>query len=748
MIDSTPQRSAHVTLVIRAILVLATVLSPAIAPDSLRVLAQEADNAAAWMPHAEDFALMWWADGPPDYFTMRNPPPRQVLCMQSGSLGVMLDTQTLQLLHAGRFPRVMDMQSALERGHQTLSELPEQALELRITHAGKVFRCSGRGQPPRDQFYFPIRFIESGRHLQRVVIEGLEFAADDGEQLDATGHLQLAFWPDRCVLTLSLDAPVTWRDGDVTLAAADRSASKSLSDGREVTLELFAPVCEPAEIEVDGQVKVTWDEKLGAFLVPLPTEPWQNTRGTYYSVDELDRLDRWRFTLANDSDHESIAPVMFVPEPMRAITGLTPLLCDGDGTPTGIPVQLSKNWHSRPDKGSLEQDGQWLHGCAFVRVPPRSKREFIFSIAYARWGGVPAASHAQLCLVGWGHNQFWDQTAIGSFGESICFEPGRVQRRCFITDVRPLMTRGRKGQSWAWAENCGGGDLLMWVNQQGAYRGFRRTRNNYRAHGPCRTDVEYCEETTGGEITSRTDVSLIRSDDYLRTFLRLRYRVLAPVAFQRLAFMQLGADYYNATPSRRVAVGDMSGVREEWTPVQADGRYDRRAVALSGTQPWVSIHGLDLAALQNGDAASSRGLIVRQWRSVLGGQANTTPYVATYATQWGQRNYKTTLELVPPPEVTSLQSGDFVEADLEIVAFPADSETYYGPNESFRSSLDQDADTPHLVLKEAAGNAIDITMRVGRLQRSLSARCRRGQRTGRIDNPGRSWLHPRHFHRA
>jgi len=37
------------------------------------------------------------------------------------------------------------------------------------------------------------------------------------------------------------------------------------------------------------------------------------------------------------------------------ITGLCPILCDEDGTPTGIPVQLSKNWHYR-ELGAYQQE--------------------------------------------------------------------------------------------------------------------------------------------------------------------------------------------------------------------------------------------------------------------------------------------------------------------------------------------------------------------------------------------------------
>ena len=59
-------------------------------------------------------------------------------------------------------------------------------------------------------------------------------------------------------------------------------------------------------------------------------------------------------------------------------------------------------------------------------------------------------------------------------------------------------------------------------------------------------------EALGGEIESQVNVSIARSDDYLRAFHHLRYDVRQPVKWQRLAFCQLGADYYNDTPARRV----------------------------------------------------------------------------------------------------------------------------------------------------------------------------------------------------
>ncbi len=678
------------------------------------VAAQEHQRGFA--PRAEDFTLLWWDQGAPYYLTMREKGPEQILCMQSGVGGVMLDTRSLRLLHVGRFTQVMDMAAALQHGPQDLAQLPAADLQLQITHDGVTYRCAGRGEDPKDEFYFPVRFIESGRNLQRVAIEGIQFVADDQQPREINGRLEIAFWPDRCTLTFSLDVPAQWHAGEIAIVVEGRRVAAPLAPGCTVTTQLLTPqtLAEPVPPEgIDAQ----WDAGLGAFVTRLPMPPWKNSQGTYYPSDELDRLDRWPLVLRNDSDHDTVVPLMFVPENMPAITGLTPMLCDADGTPTGLPVQTSKNWHARPDKGDLPHQGPWVHACAFVRLPPHAQRELVFSLTYARWGGVPAASHAQLSLVGWGHNQFWDQAAIGSFGESICFEPGRVQRRCFITDVRPLMTRSRDGGPWAWAENCGGGDFLLWFDENGNYQAARRTRSDYRAQGPCLTDVGYFEETIDGAIATRVDVSLPRSDDYLRTFLHLRYDVRKPVRWQRLAFFQMGADYYNETPALSVAIGNANEVLEEWKPIQGQDQYDRQGVALRGEQPWVSIHGVDGARVRPGGAAVTRGLIVRRWEAVLGGQPARTPHIATFTNEWGKDNFKTAIELALPPGVTELIPGDFVDAELEVIVVPIDADHYYGPNDPFRKLLAQQADTPYFVLREAAGNALDVSVSTGVMQR-------------------------------
>jgi hypothetical protein len=212
------------------------------------------------------------------------------------------------------------------------------------------------------------------------------------------------------------------------------------------------------------------------------------------------------------------------------------------------------------------------------------------------------------------------------------------------------------------------------------------------------------------------DVSLPAANDHLRTFLRLRYDVRKPIRWQRLAFFQLGADFYNDVPARRVAIGNLTGLGEEWEPRRAKDEYDRQAVPLAGAGSWVSVHGVERAMLQKGQATASRGFIVRTWRAVLGGKA-AAPHLSTYCTEWGKDNHRTAVELVPPPGITELQPGDFVEAELELVVFAADAAAYYGPDAALRDLLARDADTWRPVHREAAGNALQPQAQRGTIEK-------------------------------
>jgi len=668
------------------------------------------------MPRIADYTLMWWADGTPKLLKSETPLSTGVLCIQSGGWGMAFDTKNVRMLRCGKWTGPMPIEKAMSPGRTFLKDLPQVDWNCSLVADGQRYNCVGHMET-KDWFSAPIRFVESGRFFQRVAIEGLKFADSTGKEFPCAARLEISAWPDRLALFLEVEPTNPIAGSVLRMQAGSESVTTPLV--AKTTAQLVAvgahAQAQPV-LEADPAMKVAMDEALGCRTLQLPDERLSNLKGTFFPEEHLDDLERWHFTLRNDSDQPVVARLMFTRGRNLNLCGFAPMLCEPDGTPSGLPVQISKDWHQRPEKGAILHQGPWFHGCSFVRLVPHSKRELVFQMVYARYGGVFAASHAQLCLVGWGANQFWDEAAIGCFGESICFEPGRVQRRCFIDDIRPLMTlpQGTKAKPWGWADNCGGGDCIMWQNEQGTYQPMVATRTDYRAYGPCLTDVRYTEESAGCELAASMAVSVARSDDYLRTFFHIRYEVRQPMKWRRLAFFQLGSDFYNDVPARVVAIGNSGGLGIEWEPKLGKDVYDRTAIPLPGEQPWISIHG-QRGAIKPGTAMASRGLIVRSWRATLGGKPASQPYASTFCTEWGKNNNRTAIELSPPPSVGELQPGDFVEADLELVVFPTDATAYYGPDKAFQKRLSLDANTWRLVQQEAIGNAVRAVATKGRV---------------------------------
>ncbi|MCX6358473.1 MAG: LamG domain-containing protein [Armatimonadetes bacterium] len=494
---------------------------------------------------------------------------------------------------------------------------------------------------------------------------------------------------------------------------------------RSVAVALDPATGAPAAEE---QVQVAASERTSGRLLPVTADP---IRGwVRVNLDDLqaqgsgnDLLDRARLTLTNPTDRA--LPLRLLLEKtdrglqapgMSQVTGISPMLRDADGNPTGLHVQLSKNWHSQPGRDLVYQ-GAWLHAAAYLRLPPHATVDLEATLAYARWGGVPAASHAQLCLIGWGSNQEWNQSAIGAWGESICYEPDQAQAECLICDVRPLLVASRfagKPVRWTWTGNVGGGDLVRWFDARGKRRFPDRMNTVVRRIGPNLTEVTYAGGFGQGAIRHSVTVSLHRTDDLVRGVYRLSMRVLRPVEFSRLVLFQIGADTYSYTGERRMAVGNASGLAREWETRWGGDTYRTRPVPLKGPAAWVAMQGC--APRSDGAdwlALANRGLVVRSWKARLGGRP-AEPWFAEHGARVGGAD-TSTADILPPPGVARLLPGDGVEAVFEHVIVPQRAEDYYGPNAAFRAALERDQDTWRIIRREAAGNALTAKATVGRI---------------------------------
>lgn len=434
-----------------------------------------------------------------------------------------------------------------------------------------------------------------------------------------------------------------------------------------------------------------------------------------------DAMERVKLTLANPGEEEQTARLLFEKSASgicqrigAPITGISAILRTPGGEPTGIPVQLSKNWHNRPEGGVYA--GQWFHGFSQVRVPPRTEIQLELALVYGHWGGVPAASHAQLCLIGWGSNQLWEQSALGSWGESICYEPDQVQAQCGILDVRPVMVASMNGnQRWSWTHNVGGGDFFRLFDPAGKRVFPGRMRTAHERYGPCLTEVTYAGRLGEG-IEHSSTVSLARTGDLVRGMYRLRLDVRREVDFSRFVIFQIGADTYSYTGERKMALGNENGLLKEWDTQWGGDGYRTKPVECSGRVPWISLHQSVHRASERPDGAwANRGIVIRSWSAKLGGR-QAAPWMAERGT--GARGADTsTADLVPPPDVTKLLPGDYIEAAIEHLIVPQSAADYYGPDQALRNALSQWADTWRMVDWEAKGNERRVIANRGSLER-------------------------------
>lgn len=672
---------------------------------------------------AEDYTFLWWADG----WRGRAPEWNKTLHVQTNAYGAAIDVEGPRLLHLGPMAAPKPYAQAVADSNEVVRALPPADLLLSVTVGGVTYRCTGSATHQNDESNFPVRMIECGRYVQRGDILHAAFKTEDGAVLEGEGRLEFVATPRRLHLLLEFAPKAELHDVDVAVVVTQGGAR--LEDKRHfdvlaagangVAAVAWAP--DAAADDIDGvsvsvsdkdagpALPVTYDALRSWHYVDLPERHWN-------IAEEPDRLDRFPVRIANASAQAKTCLLLFAFDKgaFQGITGMCPVLRDKAGCPTGIPVQISKNWHTDKERRFL-YEGPWFHAFTEVPVEPGQTWEGELAITYARWGGVPGASHAQLCLVGWGVNQLWDQAAIGSWGESITYDPDINLNRAMIDDVRPLMVTGMSGGQWEWTCNVGGGDFLVYCDPGGRRQFLTRVRTAYLSQGPNLTDVVYTGVTADGAIAARIEVGTPRCDDVNRAYHRMRYDVLKDVPFSRLAFYQLGADSYNDHTFTTMARGNAGGVIEEWNPEPGGRKYLKSGIPCEGRAPWFSLHGGERNKHHAQGAWANRGLVVRAWKARLGGRECAAPFAAVYGTHDGIASAN--VELAPPPDVTALKAGDYVEAEVELLIVPMAAGDYYGPNANLRADLEANANTWRPVHHLARGNDVDVNVSKGALLR-------------------------------
>ena len=447
-----------------------------------------------------------------------------------------------------------------------------------------------------------------------------------------------------------------------------------------------------------------YESRTGAYVVDVHKFE-RDWRTGYTDIRNYDEVVLRSDNRSPDRHH---VPVLFDVKKPASITGQTPILCDAEGRPTGIPVQLSKNWHH----------GSYSKFYAVLPVPP-GRTAYRLRIAYGFWGQLPAASHAQLSLYGYGNNGRWDQLAIGCWGETMCFDMDNSCTPMMVTDVRMLMTRnGKDGRKWSWSDGGWGGDWLGVNRGRDTKLHPVELKTAYLAHGPCLTDVRY-SGFYGKErdVAFQARVATLRTDDYNRVFQRLRYQFAKRLAADGSHLFRMGPSRNLLTP--RIAYGNRDGLIAEHrvSGNLRTGSTFKGETVLTGPGPWwVAFPGSFFSRTKNW-GTGSRALIIRSFKAVYGGKAYDNPVVSfrVLAQDRARKLAGLNLELVVPAGVPAFTPGDTVEMDLEWITVPRVADDYYGPNKAFLAHLRQNPKSWKTVYREAAGNDLEVSVTGGEL---------------------------------
>ena len=677
------------------------------------------------LANAADYTYMWWTNGLRDQTKAFN--------IQTNRYAMSFDYGKMQLTHLTPLTKAPTLTQALTMSNKAIFAKSNVAMDCVLHAGGREFRITA----PKKVNTHNCQLIESGRFFQRRCLTDLNWTAGAPK---LSSELEIAAWPDRLLLLLRITPQANIVDGaiEITLRFTDAKTRKfSLQVGNwpagteqqlgvvlhpnakgfSATPTNTAPQ-RPEPIKVTAAqtlpskatLKVAYDPTQGQHYITLRNDQTERTPN-----GRNNRVERVDVTLRNPTDRPQIARLCFGKKYTLGITGLSAIICDSAARPIGLPVQISKNWHLK--KKTDRYKGPWYRGLTMLTVPARRTLKIQYASFGAFFGGVPAASHAQLCLVGWGNNQLWEEAAIGSWGESICFEPDQGQRGGAVLDTRPLMVYSMGNtpkRKWGWTHNVGGADFLVYYDPSGAKQYNSRMKTLHRRNCPVLTEATYAGRTHNGNIDLQYTASLYRSDDITRGVYRFRYDVRKPTEFKRLVLFQCGGDNYSYTGEKKLAIGNKTGLTREWDASWGGGVYKTKPQKLTGRIPWVSMH---QAARRKDDqgAWANRGIIIRRWEAKLGGKA-AGPWAAERGAKARGRD-TSLIDIVPPPGVTKLLSGDYVEAVVEHVVVPQYAKDYYGPNANLRAALTNHADTWRMIHREAIGNELAVEVTQGKLAR-------------------------------
>ena len=391
------------------------------------------------------------------------------------------------------------------------------------------------------------------------------------------------------------------------------------------------------------------------------------------------KLDRLVFSLKNNAKEPVDTVLVFERNSDDDFnpTGMCPVIrsCKS-GRPTGIPMYRTNNWHCFDEnekspffakKTDLRRKnlGIWYKAFTEAEVPAKGEYKHEYTCTYAEWGNAYAVSHAQLCLIGYAGNQLWDQSALGCFGETICYDPDVNLGRSMIDDVRPFLTDC--GEKYNWGGNIGGGEFLEY-RKDGRFLRLKNVKTIYEEQGPNMTDVIYTGESWDDAIKAEINIRMGRTDDIPRIYYKLKYEFLKDVEADTLFLFRMGAANYANGKFEKLAFGTDNGVIENGDGLSFVGKK----IAVNARNTWVMYYKND-----SENEYGSEQFIIREYKAVINGEEKEYPCVEITETNDRVRQPSAAITF----GTNRIKRGSYAEILLEYDILPDRADKYYGESE-------------------------------------------------------------------
>jgi len=728
------------------------------------------DKTYIQKPDYRDYVCMWWKNG---FVNANNAEMgRPEICIQSGYYGINVDTKLGMITKLGWIEEPLTEAQAQSQDAALIDSMPSCAMNYNVNIDGSDYPYAYSIKKVTGSEVNSM-ILESGHYMQSMELLFLQFSGRSDilgrmEIKAMPSHFSLYFnlysytavSDAELSFTLKLDESfnsVEVYDGGfaATLKRSDgrgftfvlpRESGASLeTDGASITFKCsrdlaakeyqgFGVVCVPslnasrADAEYQRSVesaqvsavqiepsegrnqRVSYDAEHGYFIIDA--NRMNSNRLTDFADEEArTSYDRLRFTVENPTGRTVKVPIMFFKDGKFGVEGLTPMIRDIiTGEPTGLSVQLSKNWHYLGDNYSPDDphrylEGTWLHAYTVIEVPAYTGVEYEFTIAYAQWGQLYAASHAQLCLAGWigrQSGQVWETSAIGSSHEAFCYDAENNCRSGFIVDIVPFGVTPEGGQQYGWVNSNGGGNFLIYTDTSGEYVGFKNMKIYFRKQGPNVTEVIYTAVTSDEAIAVKMTANLGRTDDLSKALHTFEYEFLKDVEFERMAFYQIGSDFYNVVYYPTMTIGNDEGpISFELNGMRYGAEFEldytretgyigsdtMQRIEVPGTGCYIAFTGATGEVFNDQTQSSwgqsqivaNRMLAVKEYSATLNGVTYTQPCVSLYRSYTDWANWYAPLaELSPPAAVGNIiKAGSKVSGKVEYVNLPFNKDLYY-----------------------------------------------------------------------